>query len=250
MDPKSLTRYLDEYFDVPAHPDYPGAMNGLQVECRRDIGRVALAVDACLYTIEEAASFQADILIVHHGLFWAPITPLMGMQYRRIAALIRAEVGLYSVHLPLDSHPEVGNNHVLCRRLGLQPDGRWAAFEGHPVGVTGCSSATVGEMLLRVESTLGVQARLVGSPQAAASRIGIVTGAGSEHLREALELGLDLLITGEATHHSALLAEELGVHMILAGHYATETVGIQELGTHIEGRLGLSTVFIDHPTGL
>ncbi len=250
MEPMSLVRYLDEYLEVADIPDYPGALNGLQVECRRDIATVALAVDACLFTIEEAVRRNADILIVHHGLFWSPITPLVGLPYRRIAALIGSGVGLYSVHLPLDVHPEVGNNAVLCRRLGFEPDGRWASYGGARIGVTAAASTTVGAIKRQVDALLGVSSFLIGNAEAGVSRIGIVTGSGSDHIREASELGLDLMITGEAPHHASLTAEECGINVILAGHYATETCGIQALGDHIRDRLSLSTTFIEHPTGL
>lgn len=250
MEPDALVHYLDEYLDTANVPDYPGALNGLQVECRRDITTVALAVDACRYTIEQAVRIEADILIVHHGLFWSPIVPLVGASYRRIEPLMKTGMGLYSSHLPLDVHPEVGNNSVLCRRLNVEPDGRWASFEGTPIGVTARSSVSVGEIQRRLEDALGMPARLVGDREASASRIGIVTGGGSGHIREASDLGLDLMITGEVPHHAFFTAEEYGVNMLLAGHYATETLGIQALGGHIANHMGLRTVFIDHPTGL
>src|SRR5512135_101836 len=130
-----LTAYLDDYLEIGSITDYRGAYNGLQVEGCRDIRRVAVAVDAAIATIEQAISGGADLMIVHHGLFWAAIAPVTGAYYRRIAALIREDVALYSCHLPLDLHPEVGNNHVLARQLGLTVGGLFGEHEGVPIGV-------------------------------------------------------------------------------------------------------------------
>ncbi|NLH98568.1 MAG: Nif3-like dinuclear metal center hexameric protein [Chthonomonadales bacterium] len=250
MTPRDLAHYLDGYLDIAGMKDYDGAHNGLQVEGTRTVRRVALAVDACLYTITEAAAAEADMLIVHHGLFWSPVVPLVGAAYRRIAPLVNAGIGLYSVHLPLDAHPEVGNNHVLARLLSLEVAETWAAYEGMDVGVIGRGAGRVLDMARRVDEVLGVASRLIGNPDAAAHRVGIVSGGGSASIEEAANRGLDLFITGEAPHHAYLQAEELGVNMLLAGHYATETVGVRALGDHLSRRFGLETVFIEHPTGL
>jgi dinuclear metal center YbgI/SA1388 family protein len=242
--------YLDDYLGIASVPDYPGAYNGLQVEGTSDVRCAALAVDACLATIEEAVSANADVLVVHHGLFWTPPAPIVGLNYRRLAPLFRSGMALYSAHLPLDLHPDVGNNHVLTRMLGLEPMGTWALCQDVPIGVITGSSATVGDIQARLDQTLGCFSRLIGDPTGPAARIGIVTGGGADSFAEASRLGLDLVITGEAPHHAYHTAVELDLSVLLAGHYATETVGVKALGQHLANRFGLETLFIDHPTGL
>src|SRR5947209_4694776 len=130
-----LVKYLDDYLAIQHVPDWKDAFNGLQVEGRAEIRKVATAVDACAFTIEAAVADGADLMIVHHGLFWGAKAPLTGAYYKRISTLIKNDLALYSCHTPLDAHPEVGNNHVLARKMGLKPGGLFAEFEGVPMGV-------------------------------------------------------------------------------------------------------------------
>jgi len=250
MQAADLVGYLDDYLDVARVPDYPGAHNGLQVECRRDVKLIVGAVDACRYTIEAAVELDADMLLVHHGLCWSPLAPLVGTAYRRFAPLLRTGTGVYSAHLPLDRHPEVGNNHVLCRILGLEAIDLWADYEGVPMGVIAGADATVAQIRARLDAALGVQSRLIGDEHALCRKVGIVTGGGSEDIPEAARLGLDLFITGEAPHHAYHTTVEHSLNVLLAGHYATETVGIRALCEHLAARFGLQWRFIDNPTGL
>ena len=189
-------------------------------------------------------------MIVHHGLFWGATAPITETYYRRLASLIKNDIRLYSCHLPLDAHPEVGNNHVLARQLGLTPTGKFGEFEGVPLGVTACAEMSRDEFVQRVRDTLRVDPLVIAAGPSEVRRVGVLTGGGGSLIRSAVSAGLDMYLTGEGPHHTYFDAEEAGINVIYAGHYATETVGVQALGEHLRQRFGLSVVFLDHPTGL
>lgn len=245
-----LVDYLDDYLKIADIPDSPHAMNGLQVEGVPDIRRVAVAVDACLATIAGAALWNADLLLVHHGLFWGGKTPLTGIQYRRFSALVRHRIGVYSAHIPLDVHPEVGNNMQLARALDIPLEGKFADADGVEVGVHGTLDMDREELVERLVAALGVQPRVLPYGLWQTSRVGIITGGGGAYIGEAADADIDTLIIGEGPHHSAIEAEEYGMNVIQAGHYATETMGVKALAKHLENTFGVDTEFIDHPTGL
>jgi len=249
---ESLIQYIGEYLAVPEHPDYPGALNGLQVGGVDDVNDFAVAVDASEASILEAGRMGVDLLIVHHGIFWGGTRPLTGPHLRRVRALLDSGVALYSCHLPLDGHPEVGNSVLLARALGLTPEGRFAAFQGAPVGWHGRPDAPMDleGLVGRAESALAGPVHVIPGGPERIDRVGVVTGGGSGFIQEAAELGLDALVTGEGPHHAHFDAMELGVHVLFGGHYATETFGVRALGTHLTERFGLSCTFIDQPTGL
>ena len=246
-----LTEYLDRYLSTLTIPDYPNALNGLQVANRRtDIRRVAAAVDVCAATIGMAAEAGADLLLVHHGLFWTGPRPLVGPQLDRVAGLLAADLALYSSHLPLDLHVEVGNNPVLGRLLGVAIKGGFGDLHGSTSGVWGELDEPRDGFIARVGKLLNVTPRSLAFGPSRVRRLGIVTGAGGSLIGAAAAMGLDTLLTGEGVHHSYFDAEELKVNVIYAGHYATETVGVRALAHHLASRFGLTTVFLDHPTGM
>jgi len=249
---ESLLQYLDGYLGVASHPDYPGALNGLQVEGREEVRHVVAAVDASEASIAEAVARGADLMIAHHGLFWGGPQPLSGRLMRRVRPLIEANVSLWSCHLPLDGHPEVGNAALLARALGLALEGSFAAYEGADVGWHGRPDAALGASALKVraERALGGPVRWLEGGPARIERVGVVTGGGASMLREAVGLGLDAFVTGEASHHTYFDAKELGIHVLLGGHYATETFGVKALAAHLGERFGLTWDFVDQPTGL
>lgn len=250
VDNQELVRYLDEFLRIREIEDYPNALNGLQVHGERPVHRITVAVDACEATIDMAIAHEADFMVVHHGLFWAGLQPIAGPHGRRIRKLIEHGLALYSAHLPLDMHPEVGNNMVLATMLGIEPTGWFGAFKSRPIGVTGMLDVSRDELMARVEAALGVAPKSIPKGPDRVARIGIITGAGGDSIREACDAGLDTFITGEGPHHSYFDAEELGLNVLYAGHYATETVGVKALGSHIAERFGVACHFADHPTGL
>lgn len=253
MQLESLLQYMDAYLGVPDHPDYPHALNGLQVEGSRDVRRVVAAVDASEATITEAVSREADLLIVHHGLFWDGLQPLTGRLLRRAKPLLEHGVGLYSVHLPLDSHAEVGNCAILARAIGLDLEERFGAYEGVEIGWWGTFDRPVtdSDLRQRVEAALGgAPVHMIPGGPDSVERVAVVTGSGASFVREAVDRDLDALVTGEGSHHAHFDAVELGVHLLFGGHYATEVFGVRALAEHIAERFGLEWSFVDHPTGL
>jgi len=245
-----VTQYLDQYLSTAAIGDYPNALNGLQVANRSDIRKVAAAVDVCAATIRMATDAQAQLLLVHHGLFWTGARPLVGTQYDRVAGLLAGDLALYSSHLPLDLHADVGNNQVLARQLGIAVKGGFGELYGSTIGVWGETEGTRDEFVARVGNLLGVTPKCLPFGPPRVKRVGIVTGAAGSLIGQAVAQGLDTFLTGEGVHHSFFDAEELKLNVIYAGHYATETVGVRALADHLASRFGLTAVFLDHPTGL
>jgi dinuclear metal center YbgI/SA1388 family protein len=250
-----LTRYLDDYLHLQDEvADPPEALNGLQVANQGEVTRLAAAVDVCEATVRMAAEQKADVLVVHHGLFWGGLRPLVGPAYRRVAGLIEHDIALYAAHLPLDRHPDVGNNAVLARLLGVAVRGEFGSYHGAPIGVWGeLSEATPpprATLAQRLAATLGATPRLLPFGPERVRRVGIVTGAGGSLIPQAAAAGLDTFITGEGPHWTFFDAEELGVNVFYAGHYATETVGVKALAEHLSRTFSLPWVFLDHPTGL
>jgi len=245
-----LVRYLDDYLRISEVADERNALNGLQVENAGQVGQIAAAVDACQATIDAAAERGADLLLVHHGLFWGGLEPLTGRAYRRAAALVRHGIAVYACHLPLDRHPEVGNNAVLARELGMDVSGWFGEHLGAPIGAWGELDLPREALRDALGGVLGTPARLVPAGPPRTRRVGIITGAAGSQIRQAHEAGLDTFITGEGPHWTYFDAEELGVNVLYGGHYATETLGVQALAVHLSQRFQLPWSFIDHPTGL
>lgn len=252
MELESLLHFLDGYLGVADHPDYPGAHNGLQVDGPSEVIRVVAAVDASRETVEEAVRREADLLLVHHGLFWGGGAPLTGQLFRRVAPLVRGGVGLYSAHLPLDAHPEVGNCAVLAREVGIEPTDRFGSYEGAPIGWRGRLAEPVSreDFERRVSDVVGSEVRLIPGGGEEVRTVAVLTGGGGSFAAEAAAEGLDALITGEGSHHTYFDATEGGLNLYLAGHYATETWGVRALASLLEERFGLESSFVDRPTGL
>ena len=245
-----LTAYLDQYLRIAEVPDYPNALNGLQVDGPDQVRRLVVAVDACQATIDAALEGQADLLIVHHGLFWKGLESVTGRHGRRLRALLNGHLALYSAHIPLDVHPEVGNNAVLARQLGLANMTGFGDYEGQTLGVAGDLQLDRAELVDRIATTLNVDPHVIGAGPVRTARVGIISGAAGSMIETARAAGVDTFVTGEGAHHTHFDAEELGVNVIYAGHYATETVGVKALAAHLDERFDLSWEFIDHPTGL
>jgi len=245
-----VVAYLDDYLAVADIPDSEHALNGLQVEGRGPIRRVAVAVDASEASIRAAVGEDCDLLLVHHGLFWDGNRPVTGRRYRRLSLLIESGLALYSAHIPLDAHDEVGNNAVLARALGLEVRGRFGSYKGLDLGVWGDLSITRTDLQSRLQEVLAGPVRLIpGGPEQLA-RVGVMTGGGGGFVAEARQAGLDALVTGEGSHHTFFDATEGEVNLYYGGHYATETWGVRALGEHLKARFGVSWTFLDQPTGL
>lgn len=251
-----IATFLDDLLRTSEVPDYRGAMNGVQVEHVGPVTRCAVAVDASSRAIDGAIEQRANLLIVHHGLFWAGAQPIRGYVFERVRQLISHDIAVYSSHLPLDLHPTLGNNALLARELELVPSSGFARFESIEVGVQGTCDIATAVLARRCEQISrreGGQLVAVGlTPERRTTRWAICTGAGasSETLREAKGAEVDTLIVGEGPHHTAVEAEELGIAVLYVGHYASETFGVRALGAEIERAFGIPWSFIAAPTGL
>jgi dinuclear metal center YbgI/SA1388 family protein len=256
---RDVVDYLDGYLRIREVPDEANAVNGLQVQNSGTIDRIVAAVDASQETIDgvisamdRAASARggAALLIVHHGLFWDGNAPLTDRRYRRLKALLDHDVAVYSAHIPLDLHADVGNNAVLARRLGIATDGQFGIYRGTPIGVTGTLDLGRAELVARLDTLLDTRSKLIPGGPARARRVGIITGSAGNQVAAARAAGLDTFITGEGPHHTYFDAMESGLNLIFAGHYATEQVGVQALAEHLGQRFRLPWEFHHHPTGL
>ncbi|HEX6059301.1 MAG TPA: Nif3-like dinuclear metal center hexameric protein [Gemmatimonadaceae bacterium] len=247
---------LDALLGTAAIPDYPAALNGVQLENRAPVRRVAAAVDFSTRVIDGALAAGANLLVVHHGMYWGGLRPLVGPAYERVRRLMEHDVAVYAAHLPLDAHPEIGNAALLARELGLERRDAFGQYKSIAVGARGESDVETAALLERARTfARGHGGDAIASrfaPGRRTRRWAIVTGSGAtaETLREAAESGVDTLIVGEGPHWSAVDAEEMGLVVVYAGHYATETLGVQALARRLAERFGLPWSFVEAPTGL
>lgn len=250
-----LAAFLDERLESDGFPDYPGALNGLQLDNHGPVHRIAAAVDFSARTVDATITAGANFLIVHHGMFWAGAQRITGAVYQRLHRLMQHNVAVYASHLPLDAHMTLGNNARLARTLGLDPTERFGAYEGVPVGVAGVADVETAELLRRADafaSALGGRARASWMEQGRRTRRwALVTGAGagSKEMRDAQARDIDTLIVGEGPHHTTVDAPEAGLVIIYAGHYATETLGVRALAEAVTHHFAIPAEFLFLPTG-
>jgi dinuclear metal center YbgI/SA1388 family protein len=245
-----LVGYLDDYLRIREVADEANAVNGLQVENSGPIRRVVAAVDASQETIDGLPDDGGTFLLVHHGLLWDGNVPLAGRRMRRVRSLLDRDAAVYAAHIPLDLHPEVGNNAVLARRLGVTATKPFGRYRGTSIGIAGDLDISRSELATRLEALLDTRCKVIAGGPDRCRRIGIVTGGASSHIAEARDAGLDTFLTGEGPHYTYFDAMEWGVNVIYAGHYATEQVGVQALAEHLGLRFQLPWEFHWHPTGL
>ncbi len=254
-DLSSIVSALDLELRVDEMPDYPGALNGLQMENNGSVTRVAVAVDASRDAIDEAVRIGADLLVVHHGLFWAGAQQVTGNAFAKYRSLILNNVAVYASHLPLDLHPQLGNNALLAKAFGLVPSAGFARFKTVDIGVMGTSDELTSTLVSRVGEFVNQFGGSVRTSVPVADRrtrrwaICSGGGASSETIREAHEKRIDTLIVGEGPHHTTVEAMELDICVVYAGHYATETLGVQKIGEFILNRFGIPWTFMNLPTG-
>jgi dinuclear metal center YbgI/SA1388 family protein len=247
-----VTDYLDALLKIGTTPDAANALNGLQVANSGVVTSVVAAVDASQRTIDRIVSEceLGTLLLVHHGLFWDGLRPVTDRRYRKLSLLINHDSAVYSAHIPLDVHPEFGNNALLARALGILDPTAFDDYHGVPLGASGHLIMSRDRLAGRLTELLSDRVHLIpGGPETTA-RVGIITGGAGGHIERAAAAGLDTFITGEGAHHTTFDALELNINVLYAGHYATETLGVRALAEHIGDRFGLPWVFHDHPTGL
>lgn len=247
---QEIVAFLDAELRIAEIPDYSGAVNGLQLANGGTVTKVAAAVDASLRVVEAAVAAGADLLVVHHGMFWQGAQPLTGAFYRKIKAAMDGGLAIYSAHLPLDVHPEMGNNILLMRALGLESDGTFFEWKGIRLGLTAPAALSRDELRDKLAAAVGGPVHCCPGGPRQVKRIGLVTGGAGSEVAACAREGLDTFITGEGPHWSYPLAEELGINLLYGGHYATETFGVRTLAGRLAADFGLRWEFIDHPTGL
>ena len=248
---RDVGAYLQDLLAVAETPDYPPAHNGIQLTNDGFVGKLGAAVDACLPVIQQAVEQEVDFLIVHHGMFWSGVQMIEGAYYEKLKLAMEHNLAIYSAHIPLDVHGEYGNNVLLARALGLDETDPFFPWKGIQLG----RRARVGDwtregLIARLQGVLGSPVHCAPGGPAEVREIGIITGGAGSEVAAMAAAGIDTFITGEGPHHTYALAEEMGVNLIYAGHYATETFGVKALAAHLSERYQLDHVFIDHPSGL
>jgi dinuclear metal center YbgI/SA1388 family protein len=240
---------VDRLLDPGRFEDY--CVNGLQVPGPARVATIATGVSAHAQLFELAAAERVELVIVHHGLFWGSgVAAIDAVLRRRLQLLFDANMALAAYHLPLDAHPEVGNNALLARALGAERIDPFALHRGAPIGFLATlpgEGMAAAELFARVHTITARQPLVFDAGPPRVRRVAIVSGAGADYLDEAVRAGADALITGEVPERSMAQARESGLHLIAAGHYATETFGVRRLGEHLAELFGLRHVFLDVP---
>jgi len=244
-----IVSFLDGLLDSPSFEDY--GPNGLQVPGSDEVELVVTGVSAHLELFEHAAAGGAQMVLAHHGIFWGPGPgPITIQLRRRLEALFDADISLVAYHLPLDAHPEVGNNALICRALGLEPTERLGDYKGRSIGFIGRASEAVPTAELRnrcIEAFEGREPLIQGAGPELVHSVGVISGGAASYMGDAVAAGVDAFLTGEPAEHSMADACEAGLHFIAAGHYATETFGIRRLGDLLAERFGIEHRFVEVP---
>ena len=244
-DLKSITEFCDQRTKKSTITDFENAFNGLQLENNGTITKVGAAVDAGQIPFELAIEEKVDFLICHHGLFWNPIAPLVAHNYKKIQTAIAGNLAVYSSHLPLDCHEEIGNNALLSEALGLEPLSQFLDYKGTPIGLI--SKAPLGGCIELQEKLRDLfpstySEILHGSPKP--EKVAILTGSGQSAIPELLENKVDTLITGELRQHHYNMAQELKLNLFPCGHYATEIFGVQRLAKEVADKFKIEWTFL------
>jgi len=249
---KEISLFLDAFLENEKVKD--DSWNGLQVEGKESVRKVLFAVDAGIETFEKAVEIGADMIVVHHGLFWKSSNPSIARWNRdRIKFLLDHGISLYAAHLPLDMHPEVGNNAQLLKILGFEKESNFGVYAGQTISFTGHANEpkTIDKIKDILAEEIGSECKILKFGPEKISRIAVCSGGGASFglFLEAVDMGVDLYLTGDSTemYH---MAKDIGINVIFAGHHATEIVGVKALSTVVKEKLGVETVFVDIPTGL
>lgn len=246
----ALTDYLDRELKLGEIPDYPGAMNGLQIENHGKVEKIGAAVDASLPVFEKAIAEDVDLLLVHHGMFWQGAQALTGPFYKKIKLALDAGMALYSAHIPLDVHPVWGNNKQLADAIGMNEVQKFFDWKGIQLGLCQEMSMSLTDLACLVEGAVSGKVHLCHGGGDAAGKVGVITGGAGSEVEAIASCGIDTFITGEGPHWSFSMAEELGINVIYGGHYATEVFGVRALSGHLKTHFGVDVCFLHHPTGL
>ena len=245
-----IVDYTNEYLRIGEIEDWPNALNGLQIENSGKVTKIGAAVDVSARTLSAAAKKDVDLLIVHHGLFWPGLRPITGSLRRQLKLAFENDIALYSAHLPLDLHPKVGNNAQLASALGLKSTARFFEEKGQLIGVRSKFSRSRDDLIRKLRKVLRGPVKAFKFGPKSPRQIGIITGGAGGEIHRVIASKIDTFITGEAPHWAAVATEELGINLLLGGHYATETFGVKAVAAHLSQRFKLPWEFLNFPTGL
>jgi len=245
-----LVEYTNDYLRVEEIEDWPNALNGLQIENSGKVTKIGAAVDVSTRVLTAAAKRNVDLLIVHHGLFWAGLQSVTGALRRQLKLAFESDIAVYSAHLPLDVHPKIGNNAQLGSALGLKSTKRFLKEKGESIGLKAKGPVLRTVLIRKLRGALRGPVKAFNFGPREPRRVGIITGAAGSEIYRVAEAKIDTFITGEAPHWAAIAAEELGMNLLLGGHYATESFGVKALAAHLSSKFQLPFEFLDFPTGL
>ena len=240
-----IINFCNSRIAVDEIKDFSGAYNGLQIENDGSVTKIGAAVDAGLVSFKKATDENIDFLIVHHGLFWTPPTPLTGPNYQKIKNCIDKNLAVYGAHLPLDCHREIGNNAILASQLNLPQSGTFLNYEGNDIGLVTDCKITRKELTQRLHQIFPRGIHEIEYGPSNPSKIAILTGSGQSAFEDIKRIGADTFITGELRQHHFNLAQELELNVYTCGHYATETFGVKALGEEVATKFNLPFQFID-----
>lgn len=246
-----ITALLDSTLRIREIKDASVAINGLQVENNGQVTKVALAVDGSQKTIDDAIAAGADLLILHHGIYWCGLRPMTGWFKKKIETCLQHNLAVYGAHLPLDLHPELGNNAGIARELGLTDCSPEVDYHGTLIGIAGEFNGTVGELKAKFAEITGsgITGTILDADMPA-GRIAVCSGGAGDVIYQMHDKGYSTYLTGEENHWVVNAAQDMGINILFAGHYATETFGVKSLGKLLNEQFGLPTIFIDNPTGM
>lgn len=247
---EELLKFMHRELGVAEIPDYPGSVNGLQLEGPSEVMKVIAAVDASLPVIEKAIAKDGDLLIVHHGMFWNGAKPFTGAFFKKVKMAMDEGLAIYSSHIPLDVHPKWGNNACLVRELCLRNVESFFDWKGIKLGLKGSFPGRRSDLVERLAIATGAEVHLCPGGSDEVGVVGVITGGAGAEIEAVARCGIDTFITGEGPHWSFPLAEELGVNVLYGGHYATETFGVKALAAELAEKFSVAWEFVDHPTGL
>ena len=241
---EDIVKFCNHRTNLTEIKDFPGAWNGLQIQNSGCVSKIGASVDAGLVPFQNAVSKKIDFIITHHGLFWTPPIPLTGPAYEKTKLCIDNNLAVYGSHLPLDCHPEIGNNAILAQKLQLEPIASFLPYEGVDIGLITENNQPRKDLAKRLNSLfpMGIHSMEFGSETP--SKIAILTGSGQSAVDKILEAGADTLITGELKQHHFNLAQELKLNLYACGHYATETFGVNALAQEVAKKFDLPYEFI------
>jgi dinuclear metal center YbgI/SA1388 family protein len=247
---QEIVEHCDSYLRIAEIQDYENALNGMQVENSGRVKKIAAAVDVSTRALQEAAKCGANLLIVHHGMFWPGLRPATKALHRQLKFAFENDIAIYSAHLPLDLHPEVGNNVLVMHAIGVENSEPFFEEKGSLLGRRGSVDIALDQLVKRLEKAIGGSVKTVAFGPKTVRHLGVITGAAGSEIERVAGEEIDTFITGEAPHWAAIAAAETDLNLLLAGHYATETFGVKALAARLAAEFQLDWQFIDLPTGL